>query len=806
MPKENKIIMNEQREIPVLAMRGLVFFPGMMLQFEVGRKKSVKALNAAYSADRMIFLAAQSDLSEDEPTSKDMYTMGVIAKIHQVVKEAESIKIHVEGITRAEMVSIIKEEPFIHANIIPITDKPYRPSKKADALVRLAKSRFEEYRRQFKRLSPDIFLGVMKEENCGKLADYIATNIGVSFAKKQFILDETHPVKRLEKLVRLLSDETEILRIENDISKRTQALIDDNQREYYLKEQMKAIQAELGEDDAFQEEFESLKLRITFSGIPEKQREKLMIECDKLTKMPYASQEAALIRTYLETCLALPWAESSKERLDLNRAKKILDRDHYGLEKVKERFLEIVAVRKLAPKNHPQIICLVGPPGVGKTSIARSIAQALGREYVRVSLGGLSDEAEIMGHRRTYLGSIPGRIINAVKQAKVNNPLILLDEIDKLGSNFKGDPAAALLEVLDPEQNSEFTDRYLEIAFSLEDVLFVTTANDPSGIPGPLYDRMDVINLSSYTLDEKVNIAVKHLVKKQLKKNGIKGTQLKIPKQTIFEIIDGYTREAGVRNLERTIGSICRKIAKKLVMEEGPKSYTITPDKLEELLGPVKFRKDELTKNDVIGLVNGLAWTSVGGELLPIEVAVMNGRGKIQLTGSLGDVMKESAVTAITCVRTRADELGISPDFYEKMDIHIHAPEGAVPKDGPSAGAAMATAITSALSNISIKHDVAMTGEITLRGRILQIGGLREKAMAAYKNGIKTVIIPFDNEPDLVEIDAVVHENVEFIPVKKIDEVFKIALNKQVIKKEKKSKIVLEKQRRDKREPAEIFQ
>lgn len=806
MPKENKITINEQREIPVLAMRGLVFFPGMMLQFEVGRKKSIKALNAAFAADRLIFLAAQSDLSDDEPTSKDMYTMGVIARIQQVVKETDSLKIHVEGITRAEMVSVIKEEPFIFANVVPVNDKPYRPSKKADALIRLARGRFDEYRRLFKRLPPDIFLGVMKEENCGKLADYITTNIGVAFAKKQFILDEIHPVKRLEKLVRLLSDETEILRIENDIAKRTQALIDENQREYYLREQMKAIQAELGEDDAFQEEFDALRAKITFSGIPDKQREKLMQECEKLAKMPYASQEAALIRTYLETCITLPWVNSSKERVDLNRAQKILDRDHYGLEKVKERFLEIIAVRKLAPKNHPQIICLVGPPGVGKTSIARSVAQALGREYVRVSLGGVSDEAEIMGHRRTYVGSIPGRIINAVKQAKVNNPLILLDEIDKLGSNFKGDPAAALLEVLDPEQNSEFTDRYLEIAFSLENVLFVTTANDPSGIPGPLYDRMDVINLTSYTLDEKVNIALKHLVKKQLKKNGLKGIQLKIPKQTIFELIDGYTREAGVRNLERTIGSICRKIAKKIVMEEGAKSYTVTPDKLEELLGPPKFRKDNVADKDTVGLVNGLAWTSVGGELLPIEVAVMKGTGKIQLTGSLGDVMKESAVTAITCIRTRVDELGINPDFYEKMDIHVHAPEGAVPKDGPSAGAAMATAITSALTNVAIKHSIAMTGEITLQGRILQIGGLREKSMAAYKNGIKTVIIPFDNEPDLAEIDDVVRQNVEFVPVKKIDEVFKLALSKHIIKKEKKSKMVIEKQRRDKREPAEIFQ
>ena len=511
-------------------------------------------------------------------------------------------------------------------------------------------------------------------------------------------------------------------------------------------------------------------------GLSQVCEEKLLKECDKLYRMPYGSHEASVIRMYLDTCLELPWKKSSKEKLDLVRAQRILDRDHYGLEKVKERFLEILAVKSLAPQQTGQIICLVGPPGVGKTSIARSIAQATGRKYVRVSLGGVSDEAEIMGHRRTYVGSMPGRIISAVKQAGVNNPLLLLDEIDKLGQNFKGDPASALLEVLDPEQNAEFTDHYIDLPFDLSNVLFITTANDASRIPGPLYDRMDIIELGSYTLEEKLNIASRHLIKKQLKKHGIKASQLKFSKAGLKELVEGYTREAGVRTLERLIASVCRKVAKMIVSDPEFTSFTVKPENLESLLGPRKFTKDQLAGEDTIGLVNGLAWTSVGGELLPIEVAVMEGTGKIQLTGSLGDVMKESAGAAITCIRTRAGALGISPKFYEKCDIHIHAPEGAVPKDGPSAGIAMATAITSALCGIPVRHDVAMTGEITLQGRVLPIGGLKEKSMAAYKNGIHTVIIPAENVPDLAEVDAVVKEHIQFIPVKRVDTVLETAL------------------------------
>lgn len=805
MPKDSKSQFIEQA-MPVLAMRGLIFFPGMMLQFDVARKKSIAAVDAAMEGGRLIFLSAQTDLSDDEPESKNIYRMGVIAKIHQVVKnQPDGVKLHVEGLCRAEMTSILFEEPFIHANVLEVPSLGYRKNRKTEALTRVIHEKFEEYVRLFKRLPPDVFLGVLQETDCGRLADYIAMNIGVPFDRKQEILDEIHPVKRLEKLVKLLADENEILRIENEINRKTQTLVDENQREYYLKEQMRAIQYELGEEDSPEQEAEELRRQVRALGLAEPYQEKLLKECDKLEKMPYASQEASVIRVYLDTCLSLPWKKSSRERIDLPRAQKILDRDHYGLEKVKERFLEILAVRKLAPEHQAQIICLIGPPGVGKTSIARSVAQALGREYVRVSLGGVSDEAEIMGHRRTYVGSMPGRIIHAVKQAKTNNPLILLDEIDKLGTHFKGDPASALLEVLDPEQNSEFTDRYLEIPFNLQNVLFITTANDPSGIPGPLYDRMDVIQLGSYTLEEKMQIASRYLVKKQLKKNGLKASQLKFSQDALYDLIDGYTREAGVRTLERQIAAICRKTAKKLVMGDGPKSYTVTPERLEELLGPKKFRQDNSFRTNTVGLVNGLAWTSVGGEMLPIEVAVMKGTGKIQLTGSLGNVMKESAGAAITCIRTRAEALGIQPDFYEKMDIHLHAPEGAVPKDGPSAGVAMATAITSALLNVPVKYNVAMTGEITLQGRVLPIGGLREKSMAAFKNGIQTILIPWDNQPDLEEVDQVVRDHVEFVPVKMIDSVLELALEKPAAKREKKSRAVAEKARRGPVTPAEIF-
>lgn len=763
--------------LPVLAIRGLVFFPGMMLQFDVARKKSILAASEAMEKDRLIFLVTQVNLSENEPTGDDLYKMGVIARIKQVVhRSEEGVKLHVEGLCRGEIVSLVKENPYLLGNIQKSPVLTYKKSYKSEALIRIVHEKFDQYLGLFKRVPPDVLLGVLQEKDCGRLADYLASNISIDFERKQYILDELRPLRRIQKFIDVLTEEIQILEVEEEINQKAQAQIDENQREYFLKEQLRAITSELGEEDNPQQEADELREKVQALGLSKVCEEKLLKECDKLYHMPYGSHEASVLRVYLDTCLELPWKKSTKERLDLKRAKRILDRDHYGLDKVKERFLEILAVKSLAPKQTGQIICLVGPPGVGKTSIAKSIAEATGRKYVRVSLGGVSDEAEIMGHRRTYVGSMPGRIINAVKQAGANNPLLLLDEIDKLGQNFKGDPASALLEVLDPEQNAEFCDHYIDMPFDLSNVLFITTANDASRIPGPLYDRMDIIELGSYTLEEKLNIATRHLIKKQLAKHGLKPSQLKFTKAAVREIIEGYTREAGVRTLERLLASVCRKAAKMAVSQDDFQSYTVKPENLEELLGPRKFLRDELAREDTVGLVNGLAWTSVGGELLPIEVAVMEGTGKIQLTGSLGDVMKESANAAITCIRTRANALGISPKFYEKCDIHVHAPEGAVPKDGPSAGIAMATAITSALCKIPVRHDIAMTGEITLQGRVLPIGGLKEKAMAAYKNGVKTVLVPADNVPDLAEVDDIVKKNVKFVPVKRVDSVLENAL------------------------------
>ena len=769
-------IQNEVVTMPALALRGLVIFPGMLLQFDVGRRKSILALEKAMEEDQLIFLVAQKNLSDNDPSGKEIYTMGVVAKIKQVIRRNdEGVRLFAEGLYRASIVSYALEKPYLRVNLQQVETLPYRNTRRAEALVRYTQNLFEQFIQNYTHIPPDIVLGVVQKKDCGELADYIASNIMFDFEEKQTILEELRPVRRLEKLSALLKKETQILSIESQISERAKAQIDRNQREYFLREQMRAIADELGEGDNTQKEADELRSKIEKLGLPQEQHDKLIKECDRLSKMPEGSHEGSVIVSYLETCLELPWNISSKEHINLKKARRVLERDHYGLEKVKERILETLAVKKLSPDTQSQIICLVGPPGVGKTSIAHSIAEAIGRKYVRVSLGGVRDESDIVGHRRTYIGSMPGRIINALKQAGTNNPLILLDEIDKMGSNFRGDPSSALLEVLDSEQNNAFYDHYIDMPFDLSKVMFITTANDASTIPEPLFDRMDVITLGSYTHLEKYHIAVKHLIPKQLKKHGIKSSQLKITPAAVHKLIDGYTREAGVRTLERRIASLCRKCAKFLV-EDSSQKITINPKKLQELLGPEKFKDDSKSKQDMVGLVNGLAWTSVGGTLLPIEVAVMDGTGKVELTGSLGDVMKESAKTAISCIRTRASTLGIHHDFYTKYDIHIHAPEGAIPKDGPSAGTAMATAITSALCNIPIRHDVAMTGEITLLGRVLPIGGLKEKTMAAYRSGIKTVIIPADNVSDLEEIDKTVKDAIQFKPVDKIDQVLKIAL------------------------------
>lgn len=771
MSNKEEINLNNIASIPVLALRGLVVFPDMVLQFDVGRKRSIAALDEAMQKDQKIFLVAQKDLSDNEPVGDQLYTVGVVAKIKQVLHHTEDgVRLYIEGLYRAKINKILADNPFIIAEVEALKTSAARTTHRTEALLRHAQNLFEQYIQNYKRVPPDIILGVIQKKNCGELADFITENITLDFDQKQIILEELHPVKRLQKLIAMLEDEIQIMEIENEIHQKTKESIDKNQRDYYLREQMHVISEELGEEDNPQEEADEFRARILALKLPPLQEEKLLKECDRFYKMPFGSHEASVIRNYIETCLELPWNTSSKEKINLKHAQKVLDRDHYGLTKIKDRLIETLAVRKLTQKNSGQILCLVGPPGVGKTSIAKSIAEAIGRKYVRVSLGGVRDESDIIGHRKTYIGSMPGRIIAAVKQAGVKNPLILLDEIDKLQKDYKGDPASALLEVLDSEQNVAFYDHYIDMPFDLSSVLFLATANDYSSIPEPLLDRMDVITLSSYTHEEKYQIATRHLIPKQLKKHGMTKEMLKITPSAVHIIIEQYTKEAGVRNLERTIASICRKCARKFI-EDPTLKISVKPQDLESLLGPAKFRKEDTETSDLIGLVNGLAWTSVGGEMLPIEAAVMPGTGKIELTGSLGNVMKESAKIALTCIRTRASSLGISDDFYSKTDFHIHAPEGAVPKDGPSAGIAMASALTSALCNIPCNHTVAMTGEITLQGRVLPIGGLKEKTMAAYRAGIRTVLIPADNIPDLEEIEPVVKQAIHFIPVKKLDEV-----------------------------------
>ena len=765
--------------LPMIALRGLVIFPNSSVQFDVGRKKSMLAVNAALENNQKVFLIAQQDLSDDDPNQSQLYTTGVIANIKQVFRQSDNgLRLLVDGLQRAQLLEITQNTPYLSADIQLMEEAPVEKTPRGEALIRRMQNLFERYIQNFKQVPPDIVLSVVKQKDCGKLADFIASNVTLDYEDKQQVLEEENPVKRLQFLISVLEEEIRILEIENEIANKAKEQMDLSQREYYLREQMRAISMELGEEETPMEEADEFRQKTLALELPQVQTEKLLKEIDKLSKMPQSSHEYSVQRTYIETCLDLPWNTSDKISINLEKAEKILDKDHYGLKKVKERIVESLAVRKLAGETAGNIICLVGPPGVGKTSIAKSVAKATGRKYVRISLGGVRDESEIVGHRKTYVGSMPGRIIAALKQAGTNNPLILLDEIDKLCKDFRGDPASALLEVLDSEQNNAFQDHYIDMPFDLSNVMFLTTANDASSIPAPLYDRMDVINLYSYTHEEKFQIATKYLIPKQLKKHGLTAKQLKINAKAVRELIDGYTREAGVRSLERTIASICRKVAKAVVEDDSTK-VTVTKNNLETYLGPKKFRGDELQKTDEVGLVNGLAWTSVGGELLPIEVAVMQGNGKIELTGNLGNVMKESAKTAITCIRTRAAELGIPEDFYAKMDIHIHVPEGAIPKDGPSAGIAMGTAITSALTNIAIHHNVAMTGEITLQGRVLPIGGLKEKTMAAYRAGITDVIIPKDNESDLSEIEEVVRKAIRFHPVKKIDEVLELALCKQ---------------------------
>ena len=883
-------------KMAILALRGLCVFPEQTVHFEVGRSKSVKALEAAMQGDQTLLLIPQKDLVVDDPTLKDLYGVGCIAKVKQVLKtQGENLRILVTGISRGKITELSQSEPYLSGIVesasveepadtiraralrreanslygvylelcehpaqtvqlrmlasessgfiadsiaqnsgIDFTDKakmlcqlnsciakvkqvlktqgenlrilvtgisrgkitelsqsePYlsgivesasveEPADtiRARALRREANSLYGVYLELCEHPAQTVQLRMLASESSGFIADSIAQNSGIDFTDKAKMLCQLNSVRRLETAVQLLRREVEMLRLEGDIQEKTRAAIDQNQKDYFLREQMKAIREELGEEDD-EDEFDTYAQSIQNLHLEAETEKKLLKDVERLKKQPFGSSEGAVLRNYLDTVLELPWNVKTKERVDVAAARKILEHDHFGLEKVKERILETIAVREMAPQMPPQILCLVGPPGVGKTSISYSIARSLNRKMARISLGGIHDEADIRGHRKTYVGAMPGRIMTAMTQAGSCNPVLLLDEIDKLGSDYRGDPSAALLEVLDAEQNHDYRDHYLEIPFDLSDVLFITTANTLDTVPRPLLDRMEIIELGSYTDEEKFMIAKNHLIPKQLKKHGLKKAQLRITDDAIRETISCYTRESGVRNLERCFGEICRKTDMEILSQEAPKKITVTGGNLENYLGVRKFLPDRLPCTDQVGLVTGLAWTSVGGETLEVEVNVMDGSGKLELTGNLGDVMKESAHAALSYIRANAQKLGVAPDFYKTKDIHVHFPEGAVPKDGPSAGVTVCTAIVSALTGVSVRRDIAMTGEISLRGRVMRIGGLREKTMAALRHGVRTVIIPKDNERDLEEIDQTVRRQLNFISAQTMDTVLSAALNR----------------------------
>ena len=774
--------LNDYKVMPTVALRGLVIFPGMTLNFDVGRQRSIDAIKAAMADTREVFLVAQKDVRDDEPEFDQIFKMGTVARISHILKmpNSDTIRISVEGLYRAALVDMLQTQPYLIADVktrkstaIKAEDKDYEI-----ALVRQTKDFFEDYADVAPQMPGDLILEVLEKNSAGELADYIAGNIMLEYKKRQTILNEVNPLRRLEKVCCLLAKEGDLMRLENDINRKVQENIDKSQREYYLHEQMRVISDELNDGLSLLDECEDFREKIKALALDEESEKKLLKECARLERMAPTSPEATVSRVYIETCIDLPWNKLTQDNLNLANAKKVLDRDHYGMEKVKERIVEALAVRKLSDGGYGQTLCFVGPPGVGKTSIAKSVAEAMGRKFSRVSLGGVHDEAEIRGHRKTYIGSMPGRIISAVKSAGTRNPIILLDEIDKLGSDYKGDPSSALLEVLDGEQNATFTDHYIDMPFDLSKVMFITTANDKSTIPAPLLDRMEVIELPSYTHEEKFNIAKKHLVPKQVKLHGLDAKTFKINDKALRDVIDGYTREAGVRRLEQQIAALCRKGAAAIVSGE-EKAVSVKVTSLEKMLGPKKYMPETIDEDYAVGVVNGLAWTSVGGEMLQVEVAVLDGTGKVELTGSLGDVMKESAMAAISFIRSRAEKYGINPNFYKEKDIHIHVPEGAVPKDGPSAGVTMATALLSALTDTPVDSYTAMTGEISLRGRVMPIGGLREKTMAAYRMGIRKVIIPKKNVPDLAEVDLKVKNSIEFVSAASLDDVFENALVKK---------------------------
>lgn len=777
------------KTVPAIPLRGLVVYPGMTLHFDVGRKKSIKALNTAMENDQLIFLVAQTDPSIDDPTGDDVFGVGVVCEVRQMMKipNSTNYKVIVKGIQRATLIDMFLDNGYFNATIenAHIIKADY--NEQNEAYVRLLKKEYEEYALMFKKISNDVVTTIIETESVGELCNIVCENSFFSYKDKQSILEEFDETECIKKLLLLIKKEITTLHLEAEIQEKLQKEVDKNQREYYLREEMKVISDELGEGENPAEEADEYRNKISSLKCDDKIKDKLYKECDKLMKMPSGSHEGTVIRTYLDKCLQIPFGKYSKDRINLKQSRSILDKDHFGLDDVKDRITEALAVLKRSSELAGQIICLAGPPGVGKTSIVKSLAKSMNREYVRIALGGVHDEAEIRGHRRTYIGAMAGRITEALISAKTMNPIILLDEIDKVGSDYKGDPASALLEALDPEQNSTFNDHYIDFPLDLSKVLFITTANDTSLISAPLYDRMEIIELSSYSPDEKFNIAKKHLVKKEILKHGLTPAQLKISDSALHKIIKSYTREAGVRGLEKQIATLCRKACMEL--ESGKQCLRINEKNLSKYLGTEKYGEDVIPSSNQIGVVNGLAWTQVGGTMLPIEVSALNGTGKIELTGNLGDVMKESAKIAVSFIRSQADKYFLDSDFYKTKDIHIHAPEGAIPKDGPSAGLAITTAILSELSGIPIKHNVAMTGEISLKGNALAIGGLKEKSMAAYKAGCDTIIIPKDNLKDLTKISDEVKNNVNFVSVSSFDEVAKVALEYMPNKKD--SKVII---------------
>lgn len=776
----------ETETLPVLPLRGLVAFPEMLIHFDVGRLISMKALEQSMKDNQRLFLVAQRDIRTDTPTEEDLYIFGTICTVKQILKlPGDNIRVLVEGTCRAGVEDYFMQDDCMFASVFRVSTDPGRSSmRRKQALVRTLQDHFETYASLTSHLSHDVLLTVLDGGEPGYLADYVAQNTPIEYDTKQELLEELHDIRRLEKVIRVIGNEIEILRIETDLQEKLKEQVDKNQREYYLREQMKVIQTELGEQD-IGDEVEEYCDKIRALQLHEECETKLLKEAARLEKMQPMSAESGVIRTYLDTCLELPWNTTTKEQLNLKQARKILDRDHYGLDKIKDRIMEFLAVKSLAPQLKGQVLCLVGPPGVGKTSIVRSVAEAMNRKYARMSLGGVRDEADIRGHRKTYIGAMPGRIMTALTQAGSKNCLILMDEIDKMGTDSRGDPASALLEVLDIEQNNAFRDHFIELPFDLSDVLFITTANSLDTIPRPLFDRMEVIEISSYTEQEKAEIAMRHLLPKQLEKHGLKKANLSLTRETMVYLIHSYTKEAGVRRLEQLIATICRKAARIIAddQQDNPQKTTrkrvsVTRSNMEKFLGTPRYKQDNVSKKDEVGVVNGLAWTSVGGEMLQVEVNVVPGTGKLELTGNLGKVMSESAKAAVTYVRSTAKDWNIDAMFYKDTDIHIHFPEAAIPKDGPSAGVTMTTAITSALTGIPVRHDVAMTGEVTLRGRVMPIGGLKEKTMAAYRAGIKTVIVPAENEPDLQDIDPIVRENITFVTAETMKTVLDTALCK----------------------------